>query len=374
MNLVFVINSLVGGGAEHHLLNLARDMVARDYKVWVIVLKRNIHSRAHSLHQAFIEAEVDIIYLRSYVMSDVGRWFSLARLIHKLRPDIIHSHLPRSDLAASIIKLIFPDIYWISTIHDTYTKDKYSGHWIFPFLSRNWHRADKLIVVSKYVQKWVIEKLKVSQEKTRVIYHGVSLYEILDSIEKNNGEPLHIGCLARFEKRKGIETLVRAMPEVIKIFPSVQLLLAGSDPTNYSYTIKILVRKLRLEANVKIIGYRIRPLEFLNNLDVFAFASSSEGFGIVLIEAMSVRRPVVASDIYPINYIVQHEITGLLVEAGNHHAFAQGLIELLGDTEKRRRMGDAGHQRCVDEFSLEKSLNRVQELYIEMISTEHNHR
>ena len=152
------------------------------------------------------------------------------------------------------------------------------------------------------------------------------------------------------------------------------MLLAGSDPTNYSYTIKILVRKLRLEANVKIIGYRIRPLEFLNNLDVFAFASSSEGFGIVLIEAMSVRCPVVASDIYPINYIVQHEITGLLVEAGNHHAFAQGLIELLGDTEKRRRMGDAGHQRCVDEFSLEKSLNRVQELYIEMISTEHNHR
>jgi glycosyltransferase involved in cell wall biosynthesis len=199
------------------------------------------------------------------------------------------------------------------------------------------------------------------------------LYEVPDSVEKNNSRPLHIGCLARYEKRKGIETLVRAMPEVIRIFPSVQLLLAGSDPTNYSYTIKLLVKKLRLEANVKIIGFSVTPLEFLHDLDIFAFASSSEGFGIVLIEAMSVRRPIVASDIYPINYIVQHRTTGLLAKVGDHHAFAQRLIELLGDDEKRRRMGDAGYQRCINEFSLENSLNRVHELYLELISEEPSH-
>ena len=373
MNLVYVINTLAAGGAEHHLLNLVRDMVLRDYKVWVIVLDRNIHGRGHSLEQAFVEAGVSVIYLRSYLMNDVGRWFSFIRLIYKLRPDIIHSHLPRSDFSASIVKTILPDVCWIGTIHDTYTKDKYSGYWIFPFIKWHWQRADQLIAVSKDVQKWVIEKLLVSQEKTRVIYHGVSLYEVSDSVEKNNSEPLYIGCLARFEKRKGIETLVRAMPEVIKIFPSVQLLLAGSDPTNYSYTIKALVRKLKLEANVKIIGFCVTPLEFLHDLDIFAFASSSEGFGIVLIEAMSVRRPVIASDIYPINHIVQHGTTGLLVETGSHHAFAQGFIELLGDAEKRRRMGDAGYQRCMNEFSLEKSLNRVHDLYVELISEAPSH-
>jgi glycosyltransferase involved in cell wall biosynthesis len=373
MNLVYVINSLGAGGAEHHLLNLARDMALRDYKVWVIVLERNIIGGANSLEQAFIETGVNVIYLHSYAMNDFGRWFSLIRLIDKLRPDIIHSHLPRSDFSVSIVKTMFPDIYWISTIHDTYTKDKYSGYWIFTFVKRNWQRADRLIAVSKHVQKWIIEELRVFQEKTRVIYHGVSLYDLPDSIEKNNGEPMRIGCLARFEKRKNIETLIRAMPEVIKIFPSVQLLLAGSDPTNYSYTIKILIKKLRLEANVKIIGFSVTPLKFLHDLDVFAFSSLSEGFGIVLIEAMSVRRPIVASDIYPINHIVKHETTGLLVEPGNHHAFAQRLVELLGDGEKRRRMGDAGYQRCINEFSLEKSLNRVHDLYVELISEAPSH-
>ena len=88
---------------------------------------------------------------------------------------------------------------------------------------------------------------------------------------------------------------------------------------------------------------------------------------------MSVKCPVVASDIYPINHIVQDGISGVLANPNDHHAFAHAFIELLRDAEKRRSIGEAGYQRCINEFSLEKSLNRVHELYIEIISKEHNH-
>lgn len=371
MKLVYLANSLGAGGAERYLLNLARDMVRRGYAVWVVALKKEIRGGANSLEQDFVEAGVMVVYLNSLALGDAGRWFSLVKLLRRLLPDIIHSHLPRSDLAASIAKAALPNMLWVSTIHDTYTSDKYSGHWIFPFIRWNWRRADHVVAVSKHVQEWSVQTLALPFHKTSVIYHGVPLCEVSSVSQAKTSAPKLVGCLARFEKRKGMETLVKAMVEIRKPFPDAQLLLAGSDPTGYSNVIKRLARSLNVEGNVKVLGFCATPLEFLHSLDVFAFASASEGFGIVLIEAMSVKRPVVASDIYPINHIVQHGKSGLLVNPEDHHAFANAIIELLGKPTKGREMGEAGYQRCIDEFSLEKALNKVHDLYIDLTKRLH---
>jgi len=76
--------------------------------------------------------------------------------------------------------------------------------------------------------------------------------------------------------------------------------------------------------------------------------------------------PVVASNIYPINHIVQHGKTGLLANPGNPDAFAEAIIKLAGSPTKRWEMGEAGYQRCIKEFSLEKSLNKVHDLYLDL--------
>jgi len=367
MKLAYVVNTLGAGGAESHLLCLARDMAQRGYSVLAVILKKDIQGGARSLEPDFIEAGVKVVYLQSFALRDIGRWFSLICLLKKFRPDILHSHLPRSDLAAAIAKAIFPNILWVSTIHDRYKKGTYSGYWIFPFIRWNWSRANHFIAVSEHVRKWGIQTLKIPSGKISVIYHGIS-------ISRAHGAPLRyeirdhlvVGCLARFEKRKGIETLVKAMVEVLKRFPKARLLLAGSDPTGYASVIKNLARSLGIESNVEVLGFCATPLDFLRSLDIFAFASITEGFGIVLIEAMAVKCPIVASNIYPINHIVQHEKTGLLANPGDPDVFAEAIIELADNQERRRKMGEAGYQRCIKEFSLEKSLNKVHDLYVDL--------
>jgi len=82
---------------------------------------------------------------------------------------------------------------------------------------------------------------------------------------------------------------------------------------------------------------------------------------------MSVRKSIVASDIYPINHIVQQGVSGILVEPDNDELFADALIELLGDPEKCQCMGAEGYKRLINEFSLEKSMNKTHDLYIELI-------
>jgi len=367
MKLVYLINTAGFGGAEIYVLNLTRDMMQRGHQVTVVFLLQEIRGGADSLESKLNETGANIVYLESNCLQDIGRWFSLIKLLYKIRPDIIHSHLPRSDLAASIAKIIFPKMKWVITLHDTYTKDKFAAHWILLLIRWNWQRVDHAIAVSTHVQEWGMKYFFLLRDKTRVIYHGVQFKDVPEFPKNLSGELSKIGCLARFEKRKGLETLVRAMTKVIKIYPGAKLLLAGSDPTGYSNTLKELAESLNVESNIEILGFCNKPLDFLQDLDVFAFASSSEGFGIVLIEAMSVRKSIVASDIYPINHIVQQGVSGILVEPDNDELFADALIELLGDPEKCQCMGAEGYKRLINEFSLEKSMNKTHDLYIELI-------
>jgi len=364
---VYLINSLGAGGAELHLLDLARDMVRRGHLVWVVDFKKDIPGGARNLKPDFEAAGINVVHLKSAGLSEIGLWSSLVLLLKKVHPDVLHSHLPRSDVAASWAKWFCPDVMWISTIHDGYTKTTYSGHWVVPIFRWTWRRADHFIAVSNRAREWGMHSLGLPMDKVTVIYHGISLRELPDVSPGPSGPPFFIGCLARFEKRKGLETLVKAMPEVSKVFPDAQLLLAGSDPKGYANTLRDLAKALAVERNVRIQGFCETPLEFLRDLDIFVFASTAEGFGIVLLEAMAMRRPVVASNIYPINHIIQDGASGVLVDPDNPQAFAEAIIRLLRDPARRSELGEAAHQRVMNEFSLMKTLDSTYALYLDML-------
>ena len=367
MRLVYVVNSLGAGGAERYLLELARDMVRRGHLVWVLALKKAIKGGAKDLEADFLGAGTRVMYLKSTGFSDLGMWFGLAFLLRRLRPDILHSHLPRSDVAAALVKWVVPGMVWISTIHDAYVKSSYSGHWIVPIFRQLWRRADHFIAVSKHTRDWGLANLGFPQQNVTVIYHGISMGILPEASSRPRGGPPQIGCLARFEKRKGQDTLIRAMVDVRKVLPDARLQLAGSDPNGFSAGLKELARSLSVEDGVDFLGFCATPLEFLRDLDVFVFASTAEGFGIVLLEAMAMKRPVVSSNIYPINHIIQDGESGLLVDPDDPRAFAAAIIALLEDSSRRYVMGEAAHDRCINEFSIEKMLNKTHELYLSLL-------
>ena len=108
--------------------------------------------------------------------------------------------------------------------------------------------------------------------------------------------------------------------------PSARLLIAGHDPWGYGATLRRLIDRLGLDEKVRLVGFQTDVVSFLNALDVFAFASNSEGFGQVLVEAMAAGKPVVASRISPLTEIAVDQETGLFVELGNPAMFADALI------------------------------------------------
>jgi glycosyltransferase involved in cell wall biosynthesis len=366
---MYVINSFGAGGAERHLLALVGHMVRAGHSVMVVALTGTVTGGVKNIEDDFESVGARIAMLDCAGVGwlrDAGRWFGLRKLAKAWAPDILHSHLPRADFAASFVKRMLPDTIWISTVHDAYIKGVYSGYWVFRWLGWSWRLADHTIAVSGHAQRWVLDVLRLPVAKTKIIYHGIARLPADTKARSGISDadhPFMIGCLARFEPRKGIATLIKAMVTVCAKHPRARLVIGGSDPTGYANEMRRLAIALQVGHAVDIQGFCDAPLDFLRRLDVFAFASVSEGFGIALLEAMAVGLPVVASDIYPLNHIVSRGQTGMLANSAEPEAFAAALIDLLENPELASRMGEAGRRRCLEEFSEERMMSSTESLY-----------
>lgn len=371
MRIMYVVNSFGAGGAERHLLALTTHMVRAGHSVLVVALTGSVSGGAKNIAGDFLSAGAKITILDSVgvvLLRDAARWYSLCKLARSWAPDILHSHLPRADFAASMVKRLLPNTIWISTAHDAYIKGVYSGYWVFRWLGWNWRLANHIVAVSGHAQRWVLEVLRLPEARTSIIYHGIAKLPAAREARSTvpSDRPFVVGCLARYEPRKGIGTLIKAMVSVCAKHPGARLVIAGSDPTSYSSELRQLAESLHVGHAVDIQGFCDVPLDFLRQLDVFAFASVSEGFGIVLLEAMAIGLPVVASDIYPLNHIVSKGETGMLEDPADPEAFAAALIKLLENPELAYQLGAAGRRRCLLEFSEEKMIRATEELYISL--------
>lgn len=371
MKVVYLINSLGAGGAEMHLLSKVKELKRRGHEPIVVALTKKSPGRAKHLHDDFAKAGAPIYYLDLIPLNVFGPWPRLLWILRKAAPDLIHSHLPRADIAAGIAKLFFPRMPWVCTLHAVYHQDNFRGSWVIPLAKYLWREADALIAVSPTVQKWAEGRLKIQAAKIRVIYHGVEKREE-SGIEEKRFSSLRIGCLSRFEKGKGIEVLIRAMELVRKEFPEAKLIVAGSDPSGYRHYLETLVHRLGLEKNVDITGFCDDPTHFLEGIGVYSSASFAEGFGLSLIEAMAAGLPVVASNIHPFNQIVENGKTGFLVDTGNHESFAFAILHLLAAPSKACQMGLLGKLRCDQEFSLKKCMDRTEQVYRAVLANRSN--
>ena len=171
--------------------------------------------------------------------------------------------------------------------------------------------------------------------------------------------PLVVG-VGRLSPEKGFDILIEAMPFCRRSVPGAHLLLAGSGPEEDR------LKALAVESpGVQLLGRLDEIAPLLAAADVVAIPSRQEGQGIVALEAMAARRPVVATCVGGLVETIQEGETGLLVPAEDPRSFGEALAALLADPHRRRRMGEAGRAR-VTPYTLERMIQRLETLYQEI--------
>ncbi len=169
-----------------------------------------------------------------------------------------------------------------------------------------------------------------------------------------------LATAGRLTAVKGQDTLIRAVAELRRRGEEVSLLILGEGELRRD--LEALAARLGAEASVFFLGWRPDVAQVLAACDVFCLPSRNEGMGRVLVEAMALGKPIVASDIGGIRDLVSSGENGLLVPPGDVAAWAAALVRLHRDPEERRRMGEAGRRRA-PRYSAEEMLRALDGLY-----------
>lgn len=368
MKVLHLINTLSAGGAELHLLTLCRRLQSHGVEPVVACLREHVEG-SRSLRQDFERAGVRVLDLGAASRYDSRFFGRVERGVAAERPDILHTHLPRADMAGAFVKLTRPSVVWLSSVHAIYSVD-WSARWSLPLIRVIWRRANRVLCISHAVRDWLIRH-GLPPERATVIHYGIET-EMLNRAQNHLRENRRldgkfvIGSIARLEPRKGHQVLIQAMPEILRQVPNAQLLIAGHDPWGYGAELRRLIQAANLGDHVRLVGFQSDVVSFLDALDVFAFATRSEGFGQVLIEAMAAGKPAVASRVAPLTEIAVHGESALLVEPDRPAAFAGALIRLAREPLERQRLARRARQRVQDYFTAERMAAETLALYQEL--------
>ncbi len=296
----------------------------------------------------------------------------LAKLFRLIRPNIVHTHKYKDSILASIVARCLSVPYVVRVVHGMpepfkgFNNLKMAGYTFVDRLVTRWF-VNKVVAVSSDIEK-VLSQI---YGKGRVvhIHNGIDLEGVhvtTDRLAKRkewhlDDDVILIGTAGRLVPVKGHTILLKALNNLSERHPTVRLLIVGDGPLRDS--LKTEARGLGLEEKVIFAGHQEQSYDFIHMMDIFVLPSLHEGIPMVLLEALALERPVVASRVGGIPEVVSHGASGILVNPGNDDELAVGLQDLIQDREVAIALGVAGRHRVEQEFDAALMAKRTATLY-----------
>jgi glycosyltransferase involved in cell wall biosynthesis len=235
-------------------------------------------------------------------------------------------------------------------------------------------KPDRMIAVSNHIRNVAI-KSGVDPTHVVVIYSGINTSV---TVSPNDGKKVRqqyqltasqpvIGTVASLFPRKGHEYLLEALVEIRKKIPDIHCLIIGEGDDRYRTMLLEMVQVHDLKQVVTFTGFQQEVLVHIATMDIFVLPSVLEGFGIVLLEAMAMGKPVVATTVGGISEVVEDQVTGLLVPPKDSGTLAKKILYLLKNLPIGEKLGLAGRARVLKCFSSERMVSQLQNLYLELI-------
>ncbi len=354
-----IVTSINLGGAENHLFSLINEQLKHSHQVTVVYLKGDGH---WALEYKKRGVKVICLEISHYIF--LYRSFKLKKICDEFIPDIIHAHMPPAELVMIINKIFFSIIRKIPQVITKHNDEPFApivGNHFFLNLSLKFSRG--VIFISQAIRKYH-EKIKLPFE---VIYYGINKEEMrkISSVDLSiSTNQFVIGTVARLTEQKSLPTLLQAFKLFLEKYPDSTLVIVGVGELELE--LKKLAKKLNIFEKTIWAGKRADVYGIMKRFDIFALPSIYEGLGLVILEALAQKVPVIASRVSAIPEVLDNGNFGLLFEAENYQELYDKFIQVKEgrfkiDFNKCDEMLDA-------KFSLEKMYLKTQAFYCNAIS------
>jgi glycosyltransferase involved in cell wall biosynthesis len=225
--------------------------------------------------------------------------------------------------------------------------------------------VQRLVAVSESIKTDLLRHSRLPDPFIEVIVGGVEADPAIDAVLPfDPGHTPVIGTAGPLEAVKGIPFFLGAAQRVLATGRSVEFLVAGSGPEEAN--LRRLSRELGLSAHVTFVPYVLDFLGTLAAMDLFVLPSLQQGLGTVMLEAMSLARPVIASGVGGVYSVVRDGETGLVVPPSQSEPLAARMLDLLADPDRARRLGQNARTLVREQFNADRMLDETVGLYHEI--------
>jgi glycosyltransferase involved in cell wall biosynthesis len=361
---VLLVHQPTDGGVGRHVADLTTGLVERGHEVFLCGPEPPAGAIGPYRHMR--------LDLRRAIAprSDAEAITAFATIVRDVRPEVIHAHSSKAGAIARLGRLRHPRIPVIYTPHGY----AFAGHFSRE-LERSAYReieralarlASRVVCVCEAEAR--LARAVSPAKRVRVVHNGIEPagHGLLDPGVAKLVERGPVVCaLTQLRPGKGIETLIDALPQVLARHPRTQVAICGEGPDLDALRSRAQTRDTA-EA-VHFLGQSKDPLAVLRAAGVFAHPSWAESFPYVILEAMSVGLPIVASDVGGVAEALSDGETGLLVAPGDTDGLARALVSLLDDPARGARMGAAARARLERRFTRARMIDGLVAIYDEVL-------
>jgi len=302
--------------------------------------------------------------------------YKLFRLLRERKIDILHTHSPYAGILGRPAAVLAGVKTIISSEHELVERlhplTRLGSVLTYPL-------NHATIAVSHAVARSIIKYKTTRPETIHVVQNGVNLDDI-DNVQADpelvkqslgiDGRRLVVGNVGHIRpQHKGHQYLVEAARLVVEQWPEVSFVIVGKEETRGDLLrLEQLAQRLGIRDRIIFTGFRRDVLQVMTTFDVFVLPSNWEAFGIVLLEAMGLGKPMVATHVGGIPEVIDEGVNGFLVEPRNSQQLAEKILELLRDKTLRDRMGQNGMQKVRDIFSIQKMVRATEQVYRSVVN------
>jgi len=383
----------LSGGTGAYVYYLSNELMKNGYKIYVVTgSDQTLDIKVNEQLKVFFLKIPKAPVIKSFMLA-ASSYRKLNSVRERVNVDITHANLPLTPNFA-----VPPNFgkTLVCTVHSTWkgeaqairgepysrlnANEKFmvSFNWFLRiFEEKMLERANKIIAVSHFTKRELLEYYKVPEKKIRVIHNGVDVNKFKPAKDKRKikeelgfkGDDLAIVSVGRLYARKGLFTLIESMPAVVKRFKNAKFIISGKGQSDEMRKLVNYADRIGVKGSIIFTGYY--PDKKLPKLyqaaDVFAFSTFYEHHPFAVLEALSTGLPVVTTRVGGIPETIESGKNGFLVEPFNPKQFADRILYLLEHPAEASEMGSLARKTILERFDWRIVVKDVLKVYDEAL-------
>ena len=361
LRVLQLVDALRSGGAERMAVNIANHLPQDQFESYLATTVNT------GLYQPLIMPHVRQFHTSGKLFIDPRTLGWLVNLIKREQISLLHVHgidLFMAVQAATLLPRL--PVIW----HDHYGRQdtRQRPVWAYFLATR---RVDGILSVSQPLRDWAIQTIAFPANRVTYLSNFIfpGNHPSIDEQSLPGQRPYRMACVANLRPQKDHLTLLSAMRLVVNQCPQAHLILMGEmRDASYAQTIREMISRLNLGANVSFLGTRPDVPEILEASDIGVLSSSSEGLPLALIEYGMAKLGVVCTSVGECPRVLREGQLGLLVPPSDPQALAAALIDLLSHPEKRQQLGNDLAEIVQREYSPEARIAQLVDFYYKILA------